>query len=95
MVVDRVARGRGRTTKYSLTILPGNITSRECGRRRKLRRRTERDYQELKQEDGLDPYQAQDLPPRRSRNLSYPAVIHDVPMPHHRYDRASRCRCCG
>ncbi len=53
MAVDRVAKGRGRTTKYWLSNASANITFRSLVDLTKLRWRIERDYQELKQEVGL------------------------------------------
>ena len=44
-------------TKYWLSTMPHNVSFRDLVRRTKLRWRTERDYQELKQELGLGHYE--------------------------------------
>jgi len=44
-------------TKYFLSTLPANISRRELVNTAKLRWRIERDYQDLKQELGLDHYE--------------------------------------
>ena len=54
MVADRVAAGDAEPTKYWLSTLPVSLSFPELVRLAKLRWRIERDYQELKDELGLD-----------------------------------------
>ena len=57
MAAHRMAQERHRAIKYFLSTLPAATPIRELVRVAKLRWRIERDYQDLKQEFGLDHFE--------------------------------------
>ena len=62
MACDGVARGETKPTKFVLTTLPRRMTKKQIVRVVKERWRTERAYEELKGELGLDHFEGRSFP---------------------------------